>query len=62
MEIVYKPEAISHKPPNTIIFKNKWYDQSALFSSNINTNTDFIIKDKSKILLIYLILMTFIKK
>ncbi len=48
MEIVYKPEAISHKPPNTIIFKNKWYDQSALFSSNINTNTDFIIKDKSK--------------
>lgn len=48
MEIVYKPEAKSSKPPNTIIFKNKWFDQSALFSSNINSNTDFIIKDKSK--------------
>ncbi|RPH05137.1 MAG: hypothetical protein CBC53_005465 [Alphaproteobacteria bacterium TMED93] len=48
MEIVYKPEAKSSNPPNTIIFKNKWFDQSALFSSNINSNTDFIIKDKSK--------------
>ena len=48
MEIVYKPEAKLPKPPNTIIFKNKWFDQSALFSSNINSNTDFIIKDKLK--------------
>jgi len=48
MEIAYKPECLSFSPPNTIIFKNKWYGQSALFSKNISTNTDFIIKDKSK--------------
>lgn len=48
LEIVYKPGSHSFSPPNTIIFKNKWYSQSALFSSNININTDFIIKDKFK--------------
>ncbi len=48
LEIKYKPESKFFRPPNTIIFKNKWYSQSALFTSKINNNSDFIIKDKFK--------------
>ena len=48
LEIKYKPESKFFRPPNTIIFKNKWYSQSALFTSKINNNSDFIIKDRFK--------------
>jgi hypothetical protein len=47
LEIVYSEDAREKKPPHTIIFKNKWYDQSALFTQNIGNDYDFIIKDKS---------------
>lgn len=46
LEIIYSDEKNS-KPPNTIIFKNKWYHQSALFTKFTESNYDFIIKDKS---------------
>lgn len=45
LEIVYL-ENNNCKPPNTIIFKNKWHNQSALFTKFANNNYDFIIKDK----------------
>jgi len=45
LEIVYL-ENNNLKPPNTIIFKNKWHNQSALFTKFANNNYDFIIKDK----------------
>ena len=35
------------KPPNTLIFKNKWYDQSSLFTKQTSSNYDFVIKDKN---------------
>ena len=31
---------------NTIIFKNKWYNQSALFTKFSNNNYDFIINTR----------------
>ena len=46
-EIVYNENSKSKKPPNTIIFKNKWYNESALFTQNIGKDYDFIIKDKN---------------
>ena len=47
LEINYNKDVKEKKPPNTIIFKNKWYDQSALFTQNIGKDYDFIIKDKN---------------
>ncbi len=47
LEIVYDKNSEIKKPPNTIIFKNKWYNQSALFTKHVNKNYDFIIKDVS---------------
>ena len=47
VEINYNKDVKEKKPPNTIIFKNKWYDQSALFTQNIGKDYDFIIKDKN---------------
>ena len=47
LEIVYDENSKSKKPPNTIIFKNKWYNESALFTQNIGKDYDFIIKDKN---------------
>ena len=47
LEIVYNENSKSKKPPNTIIFKNKWYNESALFTQNIGKDYDFIIKDKN---------------
>ncbi len=47
LEIVYDETSNEKKPPNTIIFKNKWYNQSALFTKHVNKNYDFIIKDAS---------------
>jgi hypothetical protein len=47
LEIVYDETLEERKPPNTIIFKNKWYNQSALFTKHVNKNYDFIIKDMS---------------
>jgi len=46
LEIIYSDKKKS-KPPNTVIFKNKWYNQSALFTKYTENNYDFIIKDKS---------------
>ena len=31
---------------DTVIFKNKWYERSALFTTKTSNNYDFIIKDK----------------
>ena len=45
LEIIYS-EKNNSKPPNTIIFKNKWHNESALFTKFANNNYDFIIKDK----------------
>ena len=47
LEIVYNENSKNKKPPNTIIFKNKWYNESALFTQNIGKDYDFIIKDKN---------------
>ena len=45
LEITYDLKQNIHKPPNTIIFKNKWYNESALLTKHTNSNYDFIIKD-----------------
>ena len=45
LEIVYDQNSQNQLPPNTIIFKNKWYGPSALFTKHANQNYDFIIKD-----------------
>ena len=45
LEIIYSDEK-NFNPPNTIIFKNKWYNQSALFTKFAGNNYDFIIKDR----------------
>ena len=47
LEIIYNENSKNKKPPNTIIFKNKWYNESALFTQNIGKDYDFIIKDKN---------------
>ena len=31
---------------HTLIFKNKWYEKSAIFTTKTSNNYDFIIKDK----------------
>lgn len=45
LEIVYDEKSEQHSPPNTIIFKNKWYEKSALFTKNDSSDYDFIIKN-----------------
>ena len=45
LEIEYDLNKKNHSPPNTLIFKNKWYDQSALFTNHTDNDKDFIIKD-----------------
>ena len=47
VEIEYNNTVETTKPPNTIIFKNKWYEQSSLFTKHAGKNNDFIIKDKN---------------
>ncbi len=46
LEVEYDETSNSHSPPNTIIFKNRWYNQSALFTKSTDNDKDFIIKDK----------------
>ena len=45
LEIIHDLEKDFYKPPNTVIFKNKWYDRSALLTKQTSSNYDFIIKD-----------------
>ena len=45
LEIIYDSKKEFYKPPNTVIFKNKWYEKSALLTKQTNSNYDFIIKD-----------------
>ncbi len=45
LEIIYDLKKNFYKPPNTLIFKNKWYDKSALLTKQTSSNYDFIIKD-----------------
>ena len=45
LEITYDLKKDFHKPPNTMIFKNRWYNQSALLTKQTSNNYDFIIKD-----------------
>ncbi len=45
LEVEYDQSKENHSPPNTLIFKNTWYDQSALFTNHIDNDKDFIIKD-----------------
>lgn len=45
VEIIYDKTKKKNKEPNTIVFENKWYGESALFTKIKNKNTDFIIKD-----------------
>jgi|TARA_B110000037_G_C17024639_1_gene466836 hypothetical protein len=47
LEILYDKTKKKHKPPNSIIFENKWYGQSAIFTKLKDKNTDFIIKDRN---------------
>ena len=44
LEVNYKNN-ISKNKSHTIIFKNKWYDRSALFTTKTKDDYDFIIKD-----------------
>ena len=45
LEITYDLKKDFHKPPNTVIFKNRWYNRSALLTKQTSNNYDFIIKD-----------------
>ena len=45
LEIIYDLKKKFYKPPNTLIFKNKWYDKSALLTKQTSSNYDFIIRD-----------------
>ena len=47
LEVEYDLEKKNHSPPNTLIFKNTWYDQSALFTNHTDNDKDFIIKDSN---------------
>lgn len=47
VEIIYDKTKKKHNEPNTVVFKNKWYGESALFTKIKNKNTDFIIKDRN---------------
>ena len=45
LEIHYDEEKSKKKSSHTIIFKNKWYEESALFTTKTSQNYDFIIKN-----------------
>ena len=45
LEVEYDLDKKNHNPPNTLIFKNTWYNQSALFTNHTDNDKDFIIKD-----------------
>lgn len=45
LEINYQNNIIEKKFSHTVIFKNKWYEQSALFTTKTKNDYDFIIKD-----------------
>ena len=45
LEIIYDLKQSMHKPPNSMVFKNKWYNESALLTKHTNSKYDFIIKD-----------------
>ena len=45
LEINYKKNTTDKGKSHTIIFKNKWYNQSALFTRKTKDNYDFIIKN-----------------
>ena len=45
VEIIYDQTKKKYKEPNTVVFENKWYGESSLFTKNIKKNTDFTIKD-----------------
>ena len=45
VQIEYDLNKVNHSPPNTVIFKNCWYNQSALFTKFTDNDKDFIIKD-----------------
>jgi len=47
LEINYENEASKKNTSHTVIFKNKWYQQSALFTTKTDNNYDFILKDKN---------------
>jgi hypothetical protein len=44
LEVNYKDKNLKNKS-HTLIFKNKWYEQSALFTTKTKDNYDFIIKN-----------------
>lgn len=46
LEINYKDNDSKKNTSHTLIFKNKWYERSALFTTKTSNNYDFIIKDK----------------
>jgi len=45
LEINYTDEKFKHNKSHTLIFKNKWYNRSAIFTTKTSDNYDFIIKD-----------------
>jgi hypothetical protein len=45
LEINHNEEKNKKNSSHTIIFKNKWYEQSAIFTTKTTQNYDFIIKD-----------------
>ena len=47
LEIEYDESKKNHKSPNTIIFKNRWYGRSSMFTKHVDNDKDFIIKDKN---------------
>ena len=47
LEIKFKNELSKNNKSHTLIFKNKWYDKSAIFTTKTSDAYDFIIKDKN---------------
>lgn len=45
LEINHDSDLYKNKTSHTLIFKNKWYFESALFTTKTKDNYDFIIKD-----------------
>ena len=62
MEINYENETSKNNTSHTLIFKNKWYQQSALFTTKTNNNYDFILKDKNGIFVDIIDIFDFKKK
>ncbi len=45
LEINYQKNTTEKKFSHTLVFKNRWYEKSALFTTKTKNNYDFIIKD-----------------